>query len=74
MIRAEPLKTRLLKNMRSVLGAPIQTFQSHLDLILICWKIMRSNDQNLFLAFDFSTEEAPYLFCFDFRIGGQLTN
>ena len=39
-------KIRILKKMR---GVPMQTFQSHLDFI--CWKILRSNEENHFVYF-----------------------
>ena len=39
-------KIRILKKMR---GVPMETFQSHLDFI--CWKILRSNEGNLFVSF-----------------------
>ena len=39
-------KIRILKKMR---GVPMETFQSHLDFI--CWKIIQSNEGNLFVSF-----------------------
>ena len=39
-------KIRILKKMR---GVPMETFQSHLDFIY--WKILKSNEGNLFVSF-----------------------